>query len=164
MVVKEDAVLRFVSSALFRRIFQEGMAMVEDSAAYLDGPGREDSKGLARHVALAYAGESMRLTTRLMQVASWLLVQKAIADEEMTPSEAGEEKYRLGGQKINDAEPIDGAEDLPQRLRDLLEQSEKLYERVARVDISLYQQPDEVVVQSVVNQRLDMLRSAFPSV
>ena len=77
--------------------------MVEDSAAYLDGPGREDSKGLARHVALAYAGESMRLTTRLMQVASWLLVQKAIADEEDLPP------YVV----FNDASLMEMAEILP---------------------------------------------------
>jgi len=162
VIVKENAILGFVSSALFRRLFQEGMAMVEESEAYLDGPGREDSKVLPRHVALAYAGESMRLTTRLMQVASWLLVQKAIADEEMTAREAVDDKYRLGGQKINAADPIDGTEDLPQRLRDLLDQSERLYSRVARVDQSLYQSDDQPAY-SVVNQRLDLLRHAFQS-
>ena len=79
----EGTVLRFVSSSLFDRVFKQGMDLVEETAAYLDGQGREDSKSLARSVALAYAGESMRLTTRLMQVASWLLVQRAI--EEICP-------------------------------------------------------------------------------
>ncbi|HVV34621.1 MAG TPA: DUF1465 family protein, partial [Vitreimonas sp.] len=64
----------FARSELFERTFKEGMAMVEETAAYLDGPGRAASKRLSRAAALAYAGESMRLTTRLMQVASWLLV------------------------------------------------------------------------------------------
>ncbi len=64
----------FARSELFDRTFEEGMTLVEETAAYLDGAGRHDSKILSRNAALAYASESMRLTTRLMQVASWLLV------------------------------------------------------------------------------------------
>lgn len=161
-MIKEDAILGFVSSALFRRLFQEGMTLVEEAAGYLDGPGREDSKTLPRHAALAYAGESMRLTTRLMQVASWLLVQKAISDEEMKPIDAVDEKYRLGGQKINASEPIDGADELPQRLRELLDQSEKLYGRVARLDSSLYASQEQSF-ESDVNRRIDLLKNAFQS-
>jgi len=68
----------FAGSALFDRTFQQGMELVEQTAAYLDGPGRQESKQLNRKAALSYASESMRLTTRLMQVASWLLVQRAV--------------------------------------------------------------------------------------
>jgi regulator of CtrA degradation len=85
----------FARSELFERTFKEGMALVEETAAYLDGPGRAASKRLSRAAALAYAGESMRLTTRLMQVASWLLVQRAVRDGEIPLIEAGSEKYRL---------------------------------------------------------------------
>ena len=67
----------FVASEAFRTLFREGMTMVETTAAYLDGPGREASRALGRDIALAYASESMRLTTRLMQIASWLLLQRA---------------------------------------------------------------------------------------
>ena len=70
----------FVSSDAFRAMFREGMLLVEETAAYLDGGGREESRLLPRDVALAYATESMRLTTRLMQIASWLLVQRAVAE------------------------------------------------------------------------------------
>src|SRR6201985_1501668 len=73
----------FPPSDIFDRTFQEGMALVEETAAYLDGAGRQDSKLLSRSAALAYAGESMRLTTRLMQVASWLLVQRAVRAGDM---------------------------------------------------------------------------------
>ena len=59
----------FTASELFDRTFREGMELVEAAATYLDGPGRQQSKLLSRNAALAYAGESMRLTTRLMQVA-----------------------------------------------------------------------------------------------
>ena len=59
----------FAASELFDRTFQEGMELVEETAAYLDGAGRHESKRLSRSAALAYASESMRLTTRLMQLA-----------------------------------------------------------------------------------------------
>ena len=43
----------FARSELFERTFKEGMAMVEETAAYLDGPGRAASKRLSRAAALA---------------------------------------------------------------------------------------------------------------
>ena len=85
----------FVGSDGFKALFREGMLLVEDTAAYLDGPGRDESKALSRHAALTYASESMRLTTRLMQIASWLLVQRAVAEGEITPGEALREKHRV---------------------------------------------------------------------
>ena len=75
---REAVVDDFARSELFDRTFREGMELVEETAAYLDGDGRRESKLLSRAAALAYAGESMKLTTRLMQIASWLLVQRAV--------------------------------------------------------------------------------------
>ncbi len=134
----QDSVLEFVSSQVFARLFQDGMALVEETAAYLDGPGREDSKNLSRPTALAYAGESMRLTTRLMQVASWLLVQRAIEDGEMTPLEARAKKYRLGAKEVCRGTSLTNKEALPERLNELLISSAQIYDRVSRLDDSLY--------------------------
>ena len=57
---------RLAGSPRFKVLFRDGMDLVEQVAAYLDGPGRDEAKDLARPVAIAYAAESMRLTTRLM--------------------------------------------------------------------------------------------------
>ena len=38
---------RFAASDQFDAIFREGMALVERTAAYLDGPGRKEAKALA---------------------------------------------------------------------------------------------------------------------
>ncbi|MFO1187100.1 MAG: DUF1465 family protein [Alphaproteobacteria bacterium] len=132
------AVRDFSGSEVFRKTFEDGMAMVEETAAYLDGPGREASKTLPRRVALAYAGESMRLTTRLMQVASWLLVQRAILEGEMTPAQAAQDKYRLAAREVCLAPPMEGVDLLPARLLELLERSAQLYERVDRLDQMMY--------------------------
>ncbi|HXI87913.1 MAG TPA: DUF1465 family protein, partial [Parvularculaceae bacterium] len=86
---------KFVQSELFARTFREGMALVEETANYLDGAGREASRALSRSGALAYAGSSMRLTTQLMQIASWLLVMRAVREGEMNFEEARDEKFRL---------------------------------------------------------------------
>ena len=85
---------RLASSQAFAELFREGMALVEETATYLDGPGRQQSKKLERSAALAYATESMRLTTRLMQLASWLLLHRAVKEGEMSLAQAGKEKSR----------------------------------------------------------------------
>src|ERR1700741_5466585 len=90
----------FAGSGLFDRTFQQGMELVEQTAAYLDGVGRQESKHLDRKAALGYASESMRLTTRLMQVASWLLVQRAVREGEMEPLAACEDRYRLSAEDV----------------------------------------------------------------
>src|SRR6266581_9118179 len=86
---------RLAGSQSFGTLFREGMALVEETAAYLDGPGRKDSKGLERNAALAYATESMRLTTRLMQLASWLLLHRAVNEGEMSLAQAHKEKTKV---------------------------------------------------------------------
>ena len=79
---------KLAASAAFKTLFREGMSLVEDTAAYLDGPGREESRSLPRAAALAYATESMRLTTRLMQVASSMACHGSVrAGRRLKPEE-----------------------------------------------------------------------------
>lgn len=153
----------FAQSELFERTFADGMAMVEETAGYLDGPGREESRTLPRKAALAYAGESMRLTTRLMQVASWLLVQKAIREGEMTPAEARQDKYRLGAQEICRGDSLEACEDLPPRLLELLIRSERLYDRVDRLDARMYRDeaPEAPAQASPVQDQHSRIQAAF---
>lgn len=156
-----DRLVSFARSELFERTFREGMALVEETASYLDGPGRAASKRLSRNGALAYAAESLKLTTRLMQVASWLLVQKALRDGEITPAEAASEKYRLSGRPITDAEPVGGAEELPELLCGLIAQGATLYERVRRLDDSMYTEEGAAEPANPVSSQLARLRAAF---
>jgi regulator of CtrA degradation len=110
---------RLTNSAAFGALFREGMDLVEETAAYLDGDGRSEAKALERSVSLTYATESMRLTTRLMQLASWLLLHRAVKEGEMTLTQANREKTKV---KLSAADP--GPEDmvskLPQQLQDLI--------------------------------------------
>ena len=152
-------IMDFTRSELFDHTFQEGMDLVEETAGYLDGGGRQESKLLSRNAALAYAAESMRLTTRLMQVASWLLVQRAVREGDMPAESACEERYRLGAEEICRPSGMPQIEELPAGLNQLLERSERLYERVRHLDRRMYIQ-DADAANAVAGQ-MDRLRSAF---
>lgn len=133
---KDQGAASFVQSEVFARTFREGMTLVEETANYLDGAGRDASKGLSRAGALAYAGASMRLTTQLMQIASWLLVLRAVREGEMSADEAHDEKFRL---KPREASLGDLHEEgLPPALIELTEASAQLYARIARLDSELF--------------------------
>lgn len=152
--------LGFVRSEVFRRTFSGGMAMVEETASYLDGPGREDSRNLPRRAALAYAGESMRLTTRLMQVASWLLVQRSVADGDVSIEEASKDKYRLSAREVCTGRKPEAEELLPEKLVELLARSAQLYERIDRLDQTIYA-AEPVPVPEGARGQLDRLASLY---
>lgn len=156
-----ERAMEFARSEVFDRTFKEGMAMVEETAAYLDGPGRAASKRLSRSAALAYAGESMRLTTRLMQVASWLLVQRAVRDGEIQLSEAASEKYRLISREAQPATNFAGADELPQALKALIIKGGAIYERVRRIDETMYEGGEAEGAANAVSGQLAMLQQAF---
>lgn len=156
---RADVIQDFARSELFERTFQEGMDLVEETAGYLDGSGRQESKTLPRNAALAYASESMRLTTRLMQVASWLLVQRAVREGDMAPTAACEDRYRLAAEDVcrNAETPDDG---LPVGLLSLLDRSERLYERVRHLDRRMYVEVEDTAPHPVLSQ-LDRLKTAL---
>ncbi len=149
----------FASSDLFDRTFKEGMALVEETAAYLDGDGRRDSRLLSREDALLYAGESMRLTTRLMQIASWLLVQRAVREGDMEARDACDDKYRISPLSSDAGERNTV---LPGGLLNLLDRSNRLYERISHMDKRMFidEEADEAAVNPVMS-RMQMLHQAF---
>ncbi|NNE21449.1 MAG: DUF1465 family protein [Rhizobiales bacterium] len=125
---------RFATSEQFNKVFQEGMSLVEETANYLDGPGRQDARTLDRHGSIAYATESMRLTTRLMQLASWLLLQRAVSAGELSEDDAVKEKTRINLEEIGPGSELSGGDQLPDSLTDLVDRSLTLHQRVLRLD------------------------------
>ncbi len=153
---------RFAESETFKALFREGMAMVEETAAYLDGEGRKASKALGRAGSLAYATESMRLTTRLMQLASWLLLQRAVNEGEMTAEQARQEKAKVRLRGFDSGEGR-GWNDLPPELRALIERSLRVQNRVRMLDAAIYPQTAsaEVTAPNAVAQQIGALTAAF---
>ncbi len=157
--VRDFNLSSFASSALFAHTFDEGMSLVEETARYLDGRGRDEARQLPRKTALLYAGESMRVTTRLMQAASWLLIQRAVHDGEMRAEDAARERYRLGSKEICLGGREDGIEALPKTLQDLLTRSDNLYRRIARLEDILFGEGAQTT--SGIMDQLQRLKQTF---
>jgi regulator of CtrA degradation len=149
----------FARSTLFDRTFKDGMALVDETAVYLDGGGRQESKMLSRNAAATYARQSLHLTTRLMQVASWLLVQKAVREGGMSAIEACQARYRLNPKPV---EPLTLAgHDLPAKLVGLLELADRLYARIAHLDGRMYLDQGWSDATNPVQAQFDRLHQAF---
>ena len=81
---------------------------------------------MSRLAATLYAAESMRLTTRLMQVASWLLLQRAANNGEMTRAQVADEKTKVRLDTPSASISVPSWEELPAKFKDIVEQSLKL--------------------------------------
>src|SRR5271170_5915096 len=152
---------RLASSQVFATLFRDGMALVEETASYLDGAGRSESKKLERSAALVYATESTRLTTRLMQLASWLLLHRAVKEGEMTLAQAHKEKtkVRLAACDPGDAKSIAL---LPEKLQELITRSTKLQAEVRRLDATMHASPPfKVAISNPVERQMGLLKAAF---
>lgn len=152
---------KFAHSPQFMAVFYEGMNLVEETAAYLDGDGRTESRVLSRMASLAYATESMRLTTRLMQLASWLLLHRAVNEGELTPEEARSEKHKV--RLTRTATTAASFEELPARLQELIARSRRLHERVVALDRMMYgrEAPSGMADNPILSQ-IGLLQKAFP--
>jgi len=153
---------RFVSSECFNEIFKEGMGLVEETANYLDTEGRREAKALTQTASLTYATESMRLTTRLMQMASWLLIQRAVNEGEMTEEQASSEKHKVKMQPSARVSHIKQFDDLPARLQDLIKNAERLFDRIQTLDRMIHEQPKEPETKNnILSEQYEMLQNAF---
>ena len=155
--------LKHSNSDAFKTLFAEGMGLVESTAAYLDGPGRMDSKALRRPIALAYATESMRMTTRLMQIASWLLLRRAVNEGELTHAQAMSERHRVRLQRQDMISPPEVIAELPPVFVDFCMRSIRLQERVLYLDMSIAvsREPEPIFAQQPVALQLAQLQAAF---
>jgi regulator of CtrA degradation len=154
----------FQASEQFDRVFSEGMALVERSAAYLDGEGRRESKGLPSQVTVLYATESMRLTTRLLELASWLLIRRALKEGEITREEADAKRARVKLQTLGRPAHTKGFSDLPKGLRDLIDASFQLHDRIVQLDRAMIppaSDADEAAPVNPVATQISALEQAF---
>jgi regulator of CtrA degradation len=154
---------RIIASGGFDNLYRDGMTLIEDVAAYLDGEGRTESRGLARETSFVYATESMRLTTRLMQLASWLLLQRAVNEGELSVENARTEKEKVKFSATPSERGGPGYTGLPERLRDYIGKGDRLFDRVVQFDRlergGVAEQP--VATAGDIADQLARLRAAF---
>ena len=103
----------------------------------------------------------MRLTTRLMQLASWLLLHRAVKEGEMTFAQAHKEKSKV---RLAACEPGDTKSIalLPSKLQELITRSIKLQAEVRRLDATMHAPPLlKVAVGNPVERQMGLLKAAF---
>ncbi|MBA4130312.1 MAG: DUF1465 domain-containing protein [Hyphomicrobium sp.] len=155
---------RFQASAQFDRVFKEGMALVERTAGYLDGEGRKASKALTGQATVLYTTESMRLTTRLLDLASWLLIRRALKDGEISEAEAQKKRARVKLQSLGRPSHIRGFTDLPEGLQKLIEESFALHDRIVQLDMSMVAPSEDIPAlpaSNPVGAQISRLQQAF---
>lgn len=135
--------------------YQEAMELTQAVASYLE----EENKHLKDFrlgvkTEVYYASESMRVSTCLMQVMSWFLVQKGVSAGEITKEQAGSLKFRLGARDICLAEIDASRGELPKKFIAFLEKSQNIYRQVARMDQMVYGNRD---VANPVHKMFDRL-------
>lgn len=165
---KEDRTIRLAEHLAFSRSFQplfnEGMALVDETAVYLDGAGRVEAKAMSKAAATLYAAESMRLTTRLMQVASWLLLQRAANQGDMSRAQVEAEKVKVRLEGLGSARQSPQYAELPETFRHIVERAMKLERRIAMLDREIYgdaSRREDWPTTNPVGEQINLLKTAF---
>lgn len=153
----------FAKSEKFKDLFAYGMELVEETASFLDTDGRRAAKTLSKPATAVYGSESMRLTTRLMQLASWLLLQRAVAEGEMSVDQVLAEKKNVKLNQMHSQITGPGWSELPEPFVDLVERSQSLQRRIQRLDDEIYGQNDieKLPLENSVASQQSLLETAF---
>lgn len=123
------------NTIFFTRTYDEALDLVKEARAYLSGPGQAAARSMPAEASFGYAAESLRLTTRLTESMSWLLFQRALQEGEITLEESQADECHLQHMDIClTDEPVCDPSLLPEELNSLLERSERLYQRLLRLD------------------------------
>ena len=99
---------------------------------------------MGRPGSIVYATESMRLTTRLMQLASWLLLHRSVNEGDMTVDQVSKEKRKIKLDQLATNMNGPGWNQLPASFRDLVARSLNLQKRIERIDAALFEQVQEI--------------------
>lgn len=123
------------ANAFFDKTYDEALALTEEAYAYLSAICHGDVSTDSPAEELRLRSEAFRMTTRLMQVVSWLLIQRAVHTGELSAVEVAEDEYyRLGAASVCRDNSQHRHPTIPSTLSDMLDRSLNLYVRVERLD------------------------------
>ncbi len=129
--MRENELHRELAPKLVDGLYVEAMVLADEARSYFDTHGRDDRLALDPVDRVGFSCESLKVTTRLMHVIAWLLTQRAVAAGELSRVQAGDAERRLGTAPETDAALFPR---LPQAAAELVQASEDLYGRIARLD------------------------------
>lgn len=141
-------------------LYLEAMVMADEARAYFDRRDMTEAEIEDPLRRVSFACESLKVTTRLMHIIAWLLSQRAWQRGELSDADLMDEKYRLG--RATETDP-DIAAAFPFAARALIEASQELYGRVARLQDRMdhMARPHGGVDNSPARALMDRLNTAF---
>src|SRR5436305_694509 len=105
-------------------VYTEAMLLADEARSYFNSAGRDERDALDPFARVGFSCESLKVTTRLMQIIAWLLTQRAVEAGELSRSQAATPSRRLGeGPESDDAL----LPRLPQTARTLIDASRDLF-------------------------------------
>ncbi|MBF0392640.1 MAG: DUF1465 family protein [Alphaproteobacteria bacterium] len=116
------------------RMYRETLRLLEDARDYLLHWEKRDRAGASLGTRLVISRECMLMTARLTSVMSWVLVQKAVEAGEISDDEAILDENRLLVREVHVRPLPAGPGPLSARLWTMLERSNRLFQRVRRLD------------------------------
>lgn len=125
---------REMSRKLVDSLYVEAMVMADEARAYFDSQGDTDRDSLDIMVRVSFSCESLKVTTRLMHVIAWLLTQRAVRNGELRHSDLADPRHQLGEAAKSDPDVVAR---FPFAARALIDASQDLYDRVARLQNSM---------------------------
>jgi regulator of CtrA degradation len=141
------------SAALTPRVidslYVEAMVLADEARAYFDASGRDDRLSLDPLVRVGFACESLKVTTRLMQVIAWLMTQRALAAGEISRDQAAAPERRLGDAPASDHDLLPR---LPEAAAALIRASQDLYDRIGRIDEGVAPDPQPSPARSLLSR------------
>jgi len=154
---------KYAASETFLNLFREGMELIEETSEYLEGEGRMEARALAENTAMTYSTESMRLTTQLMQLASWLVVYRGIAENKLTPDDVEEKRKKIKFNAVARPDHIENFSDLPKGLQALIKATAELYDKIAKLDQHLLSGGFDIETprENPLNAQMAALEAAF---
>ena len=120
-----------ITPRLVDSLYTEAMVLADEARAYFDDAGRNERITLEPFVRVAFACESLKVTTRIMHIVAWLLTQKAVESGEIKSADGRRPERRLGHATESDPLVI---EQLPEAAQRLVHSSLDLYARIQRLD------------------------------
>lgn len=119
--------------SVLKRTYDETLALMIEARNYLAYRAPHDRRTLDCVSRLKVSCEAFRVTSRLTQVMSWLMAQRAVEAEEITIEEACV-RFGLTCREVCLDDSSHGDAALPAGLRSLMDRSHQLYLRIARLD------------------------------
>ncbi len=111
-------------------LYVEAMVLADEARAYFDQASHQARERMTPLVRVSFSCESLKVTTRLMHVVSWLLGQRSAAESARQPLEP-----RLGTAVESDPSVLSG---LPEDARRIILATSELYDRIKRLDARIH--------------------------